>query len=168
MSAIALQDSASRKRLRKSRIREYFYGRTVSPTAIAYSPERREGVPISSYIFLKVGGIQLTQGMRIIGDSSHQDTCKLTRVVPSSDLAYNILGVLNPLEDENIAVQLESDTGTGNAIGEFSQNLLNANIAGFISVVQIDIENDKMTLLCPCPGALPSNVLLVGGIKWVE
>lgn len=48
------------------------------------------------------------------------------------------------------------------------QSLLGANVAGFLSIVQLDPDSDRLTVLSPSPGALPSNYLLVGSIKWVE
>eukprot|EP01038_Epipyxis_sp_PR26KG_P007434 gene7434-10130_t len=162
------RDANVRKRLRKTRIKEYFYGRPHSTLSISFSPERRENVTISSFIFLKLGGIQLTQGMRLIGDTSNQDTSKLIRIQPSTDLDYSVIGVLhnpnNGFGDLDKSISNDSSLKSS----EISQNILASNIAGFVSIVQVDIDNDRMTILCPCPGSLPSNYLLVGGIKWVE
>ena len=149
------------------KIREYFYGRTSAmPQAISttlYSPERRESVPLSSFTFLRVGGIQLTEGMKVFGQSSHQDAFKLSKITPTQELAYSVVAVLH---------NIESDGGNAGALkssgGEVPQSLLGCNVAGFVSIVQVDVERGVMTLLCPCPGALPSSYLLVGSIKWME
>ncbi len=163
----ALQDSVVRKRLRKSASREYFYGRVAASPSLGstalYSPERRENVPIHSFVFLRVGGVQLTQGMRIIGDSSHQDgACKLVRIAPTADLSFSIMAVLNT---DGLDLGVGSKAASSS---EVSQELLKAPVAGFVSVVHMDVENGVMTLLCPCGGALPSQYLLVGSVKWVE
>lgn len=171
-----LQDATTRKRIRKCRVREYFYGRQATTAALStslYSPERKEAVPINSFVFLQVGGVQLTQGMRIIGDTTHQDTCKLIRVTPTADFAFRLLAVLNT---DGLDAALASTSGSSSRSGalagaagaEVPQQLLSANVAGFIHVVQIDIDNGVMTLLYPCQGTLPSNYLLVGSVKWVE
>lgn len=190
-----LQDTTVRRRLRKCIIREYFYGRPQSPLSIVFSPERREGLQLSSFVFLRVGGIQLTQvsihsqlffyvlltitrrliihcvllcmrsvlpkGMRIVGESSHQDACKLTRFAPTTELVNSIVAVLHgPPSD--------TTTSTSTTTTDSLQGLLASNVAGFLSIVQLDTDNDRMTVLSPSPGALPSNFLLVGSIKWVE
>ena len=120
--------------------------------------------------------MQLTQGMRIIGDTTHQDTCKLIRVTPTADFAYRLLAVLNTdgldaaitSSAATAATSRGGGSGAAAAGGEVPQQLLSANVAGFIHVVQIDIDNGVMTLLYPCQGTLPSNYLLVGSVKWVE
>lgn len=96
---------------------------------------------------MRAGGLQLSEGMRLIGAAV--DTQSLTSVSASHDLEGSILAVLHPLGD-----------------GDKDGNLLQSNVAGFVCVVQVDIEQDSMMLLSPCPGALPSNVLLVGSLKW--
>jgi polyribonucleotide 5'-hydroxyl-kinase len=129
---------------------------------ILFSPERKEGLRISSFIFLRVGGVQLSEGMKVIGgDRSANDSCKLMKIQPTSDLIYSVVGVLHPMEE------LLSNSQARNML-EFPQELLESNISGFVSILQMDFDNDKMSILSPCPGMLPSQFLLVGSIKWVE
>ena len=45
-------------------------------------------------------------------------------------------------------------------------DLLQANIAGFVFVTAVDVERQKITLLSPSPLALPSTRLLSGTVKW--
>lgn len=50
-------------------------------------------------------------------------------------------------------------------------DLLQANIAGFVFVTAVDLEHQKITLLAPSPISLislPSNRLLTGSIKWQD
>lgn len=165
------QDANTRKRLRKSLIREYFYGRvSASPQALSttlFSPERREAVPLSAFTFLRVGGIQLSEGMKVFGKSSHQDAFKLAKIVPTQELAYSVVAVLHNQDWDDGNDGAESDKKPL-APGEVPQSLLQCNVAGFVSIVSVDLERGVMTLLCPCPGALPSSNLLVGSIKWME
>lgn len=169
---VAQQDQNTRKRLRKSLIREYFYGRASAlPQALSttvFSPERREAVPLSSFNFLRVGGIQLSEGMKVFGQSSHQDAFKLSKIVPSQELAYSVVAVLHPQDWDSGNRESGKGAAVDNKTGEVPQSLLGCNVAGFVSIVQVDVERGVMTLLCPCPGALPSNNLLVGSIKWME
>jgi polyribonucleotide 5'-hydroxyl-kinase len=165
------RDSTHRRRVRKCKIREYFYGKAnplLSNTL--YSPERREGVPINSFVFLRAGGVQISSGMRLIGESTHQDPTKLSNVAPTGDLVNSVVAVLHHLDpaDRQFSATSSGGGASGSSSGEDFQDLVMCNIAGFVSVVQLDAESGTMTLLCPCPGALPSHYLLVGSIKWVE
>lgn len=166
---LTLQDANTRKRLRKCLIREYFYGRAVAAqaqqalTTTVFSPERREAVPLSSFTFLRVGGVQLSEGMKVFGGSTHQDAFKLAKIVPTQELAYSVVAVLH-----NQDWDAPSDSSSKTPPGEVPQSLLNCNVAGFVSIVSVDVDRGVMTLLCPCPGALPSSNLLVGSIKWME
>ena len=45
-------------------------------------------------------------------------------------------------------------------------DLLQANIAGFVFVTAVDMERQKITLLSPSPISLPSSRLLTGAVKW--
>ncbi len=108
-----------------------------------------------------MGNPQITEGMTAFG--TKQDPFKLTRIVPTKDLAFSVVAVLHTTEG--------GGAGKGSAAaqqGEVPQSLLQCNVAGFVSIVQVDPERGTMTLLCPCPGALPSSYLLVGSIKWME
>jgi hypothetical protein len=115
--------------------------------------------------------------MKVFGDtSSSSDSFKLTKVLPSQDFVYNIVGVLHNIDltdPSNKMTNNNSSSSSSNSttIGTTDvslQQLITSNIAGFISIVQIDIDRGYMTILCPCPGALPSSYLLVGSIKWLE
>ncbi|CAM9553971.1 unnamed protein product, partial [Choristocarpus tenellus] len=48
------------------------------------------------------------------------------------------------------------------------QELLQSNTAGFLYVTEVDVEQRRLAVLSPCPGALPSRFLLVGTVKWIE
>lgn len=163
---VVARDVNTRKRLRKNKIREYFYGRPpagAAPNTMLYAPERREGLQLSSFTFLRVGGVQLTEGMKIIDQrSAHQESCKLVRVDPTTELVYSVVAVLH-----ESAVNEDKD-GNVTLVGDVPQHLLRSNVAGFVSIVQIAPEKDRMTILSPCPGALPSSYLLVGSVKWIE
>jgi hypothetical protein len=138
-------------------------------------PERRERMQLSSFTFLRTGAPQISSGMRIIGDSTHQDPCKLSKMQPTVDLINSVVAVLHPKVAEPSKESGTSSSGKSSSsnskdggIDAIDQELLMCNVAGFVTIVQIDVEGDNITLLCPCPGALPSKFLLVGSIKWVE
>lgn len=160
-----LKDANTRKRLRKNLVREYFYGRVTSltgqPSTTQFSPERRESVPLSAFTFLRVGGVQISEGMKAFG--TKEDPLKLTRITPTKELAFCVVAVLHMGDSAVTAGSASIPPG-----GEVPQSLLQCNVAGFVSIVQVDTERGVMTLLCPCPGALPSSFLLVGSVKWME
>ena len=159
------RDTSTRTRMRKAKIRDYFYGRPLpNLSVVTYSPERREGVQISSFVLLRMGGVQLTHGMQAYGGTNKQEAAtKLVRVSPSADMTRSILAVLQPVDKTSGGSSSSSSESADNM-----QQLMYSNVAGFVSILSMDIDADKMTLLCPCPGALPSNYLLVGAIKWVD
>jgi polyribonucleotide 5'-hydroxyl-kinase len=103
--------------------------------------------------------------MRLIGESTPVDSLQLIKVKFSHDMINCILAVIHPPEDDI------DDSGSKifqNPSQHLSMKLLQSNVAGFLWVVQIDMEQDTIVVLSPCPGALPSNYLLVGSLKWVE
>ncbi|RYH19362.1 hypothetical protein EON65_26195 [archaeon] len=120
---------------------------------------------LSSFVFLRAGGVQLTEGMRTMEKLNKQDDCALRRIAPTADLAYSVVGVLHDVDKETLSPEEASQLTKP---GDVPQALLRSNVAGFVSILQIDVENDRLTLLSPCPGALPSNYLLVGSVKWIE
>ena len=124
--------------MRKNLVREYFYGRTPAlvqqPSTTQFSPERRESVPLSSFTFLRVGGAQISAGMRAFG--TQQDAFKLTKITPTKDLVYSVVAVLH-----TDGSGVDSSVGKMAAAGaEMPQTLLQCNVAGFVSIVQVDQE----------------------------
>eukprot|EP00428_Durinskia_dybowskii_P085932 CAMPEP_0170436592 /NCGR_PEP_ID=MMETSP0117_2-20130122/44224_1 /TAXON_ID=400756 /ORGANISM="Durinskia baltica, Strain CSIRO CS-38" /LENGTH=434 /DNA_ID=CAMNT_0010696639 /DNA_START=70 /DNA_END=1371 /DNA_ORIENTATION=- len=143
---VVTKDANVRKRLRKNLIKEYFYGRTSSAPQQAlavtqFSPERRESVPLSAFTFLRVGGIQLSEGMQVFGRATHQDAFKLAKIAPTKDLAYCVVAVLHTDGQgvENTSSGSFGKSG-GSAGGEVPQSLMQCNVAGFVSIVQVDME----------------------------
>lgn len=104
--------------------------------------------------------MQLSEGMKIIGQSSAVKLNEVIKIAPTNELVYSIVGVFYPPNYANSEGENEANEG--------ESYLLNTNVAGFISIVQVDLDKGVFTILAPCPGNLPSNNLLVGSIKWVE
>ena len=136
--------------------------RSLGPVNSSLFSPARQDLRLSTLRLVRAGGVELSDGMKLIGETSNQlENVKLTRVQVSNDLVHCILAVLHAGEEEETALSFENNS-------DIPQHLLNSNIAGFLWVVQLDIERDIMTVLAPCPGAFPSKYLLVGSIKWVE
>lgn len=125
-----------------------------------YQPERIEGLDISDYTFMQFRGIQISDGMRMVGDkASPEDAYKPTRINRiNSDLEKTVLAVLHaPSQDDSLQ-----------GMGELSMQFLQSNVAGFVYVVKIHQDTNRMDVLSPCPGQLPTRYLLVGNLKWME
>jgi hypothetical protein len=54
------------------------------------------------------------------------------------------------------------------SFGEVSQELLKSNVAGYVTILDITPSENRMNILSPSPGALPSKYLLIGSVKWME
>ena len=136
---------------------EYFFGKPITPL----SPKRIT-LLLSKYRLLQAG-VQLSEGMRIIGDSSSQSNpTQLERVKDVQQINKSILAILHPpAEDDEAAFAAEQR-------GEVPQSLIHSNVAGFVYVLDVSIEQDTMDVLSPCPGALPSIYLLLGSIKFQD
>lgn len=91
----------------------------------------------------------------------------LVVISPTIDLLNTVIGVFHPIDD---STPTENQAGSTSSLlsNELPNDLIKTNIAGYIVVVQINIEGNLMTILSPCPGVLPSKYLLVGSIKWIE
>lgn len=117
-----------------------------------FSPDSKKNMPLSSFTFLNVGGLQLSDGMQ----SLQTNYFKLTKISPSPSLLYNVVGVLS-----------EDIKPFPNRPNEIEQ-LLEINVAGFIHISDINIDDDLISFLSPNAGDLPSRILLVGSISFSE
>jgi len=172
---VVQRSDSDRRHLRKAKIHEYFYGyRSPQQMDIAlsvsgeggsraFSPARME-LALHKYTLLRAGGVQLSSSMMPIGRSADpsrvNEAIKLIPTQPSQEMENSLLAVLHPPTKQT---QAENTTEADSI-----QTLLNTNVAGFLFVVKVDIDQNTLTVLSPCPGALPSNNLVVGSIKWVE
>jgi len=170
---VVRREKQQRTRARQACIQEYFYGKSalrgrVRNGEVSFSPARLD-LQISSLVVMKAGGLQLSEHMRVMGDQGTGST-ELVRVHPTEqELDRSILAVLFADERETAADAAAADTGTGGGgSDEVGQSLLRSNVAGFVYVVSVDIEQDTMTVLAPNAGPLPSDYLLLGSIKWDE
>lgn len=48
------------------------------------------------------------------------------------------------------------------------EQLLSSNVAGFIYISDVDLSRKRLSYVAPCPGPLPSNLLLIGSLFWVD
>ena len=164
------RDSTVRRRARKNTIAEYFYGRTVAAGLPKRLSPSRSDIRLSSVRLLRAGGVQLSEAMLPIGQSAASDPLKLVSIQPSMDLLHSILAVLHSNNEDDLShpYSVGGTIASNAAPADIPQDIGQSNVAGFLYVVELDIDNDTMVVLSPCPGALPSKYLLMGSIKWVE
>ena len=128
---------ASRDRMFK----EYFYGPTGE-----FAPASQTAYFSSISLYRIGGGPRAPSSALPIGQQPSTDPMRVAPVVPSTSLLHSVLAVSH---------------------GKTQGELLSSNVAGFIYITEVDMVAKKFTYLSPCPGDLPSSVLLVGNIKWL-
>ena len=132
-----------RRKTRDDRFREYFYGfdflsNPLSPVA--------QSAFFSSVSFYKVGGGPKAPTSALpIGQESSTDPMRVAPVIPSMSLVNAIIAVSH---------------------GKTQSDLLTSNVAGFIHIVEVDMNAKRFTYLSPNPGHLPNTNLIVGNVKW--
>mmetsp|Transcript_29093 Transcript_29093/g.93080 ORF Transcript_29093/g.93080 Transcript_29093/m.93080 type:complete len:361 (-) Transcript_29093:73-1155(-) len=156
-----------RRITRNARIREYFYGPPL-PKPSADDPAAEDGAMASvlapCLLEVSLDAVKIYRAVDAaaaaaaaaalpmgFGDKDDDDEddfhIAAVEVEPSDQLLYSILGVVHA-EDEG--------------------DVLLRNCAGFIHVTAVNLEKRVMSVLAPCPGALPSGTLLLGTIKWMD
>ncbi len=129
----------ARAAARTARVEEYFYG------------PRRELAPASQtarfedlQVFRVGGGPRAPASALPIGAAPVADPLKLTRVTNARDLVFTLCAVSHAAAPED---------------------LLAANVAGFIYVQDVDVAKGTVTYLAPRAGPLPGGCLLAGAFK---
>lgn len=92
-----------------------------------------------------------------LGATRKIDSSKLTKVTDlvTSQLLYSILAVVRT------PAGLPVDT-------EEFEGALDATVAEFLHVLEVDEGKQSLTVLAPCPGSLPSKFILLSSLKWIE
>ncbi|KAJ4808661.1 hypothetical protein LUZ62_021227 [Rhynchospora pubera] len=139
---VVQRNAAIRQKTRSFRIREYFYGPSND-----LSPHSNI-INFSDISVYRVGGgPQAPRSALPIGSEPAADPMRLVAVNISQDLLHSVLAVSYAKEPDQI---------------------ISSNVAGFIYVTDIDIQRRKITYLAPCPGELPSKILIIGSLTWLE
>ncbi|CAN0118202.1 unnamed protein product [Phaeothamnion confervicola] len=180
---VVQRDVEYRRRERATRIREYFYGAGAGGAAAGAGggsggPLGRPAAapPLSPSVLelklddvrvYRVGGAQISDSMLPLGQASLLGPTRVARVRPTAELTHSLLAVCHPVLTPDGTVVGQEVAG-GEDDERAAQELLRSNAAGFVYVTEVNMETRRMTVLTPCPGALPSNYLFVGNIKWAE
>eukprot|EP00457_Paulinella_chromatophora_P007595 gb/GEZN01007618.1/.p1 GENE.gb/GEZN01007618.1/~~gb/GEZN01007618.1/.p1 ORF type:complete len:436 (-),score=36.65 gb/GEZN01007618.1/:94-1401(-) len=139
---VVRRDQLSRRNLRYRSIKSYFYGPhgDLSPAQTVLS--------FHEIFIYKVGGINAAPDSSLpIGTKRLVDPNQLVKVDITQQLQQCILAVSHSRD---------------------YKDLLTTNIAGFIHVSKVDMKAQTVTCLTPCPGPLPSHLLIQGSIKWLD
>eukprot|EP00808_Paulinella_micropora_P023181 g10828.t1 len=136
------RDQLYRRTARFRSVKHYFYGPRgdLSPQQAVYS--------FHEIFIYKVGGVNAAPDSTLpIGTKRLVDPNQLVKVDITQQLQQCILAVSHATD---------------------YKDLLSSNVAGFIHVTKVDLKAQTLTCLSPCPGPLPSHLLLLGSIKWLD
>ncbi|WOL08760.1 hypothetical protein Cni_G17513 [Canna indica] len=139
---VVLRNQKVRQKSRSLRIREYFYGLTND-----LSPHSNIVNFTDISVYRIGGGPQAPRSALPIGAEPVADPTRVVAVNINRDLLHLVLAVSYAKEPDQI---------------------ISSNVAGYIYVTDIDIQRKKITYLAPCPGELPSKLLIVGTLTWLD
>lgn len=152
---VVTKDSAYRRGLQAKSFKSYFYGprNEFHPFSLT--------IPMDSVTIYRVAdATALAPSSALpLGATRKIDSSKLTKVTElvSSQLLYSILGIFK-------SPPLDNSIGKNEEFNE----ALDSPVEGFLHVLEVDEDRQSLTVLSPCPGALPSKFLLLSSLKWIE
>ncbi|KAG0224804.1 Cleavage polyadenylation factor subunit clp1 [Actinomortierella wolfii] len=145
------RDAAFRRQTQNQKIREYFYGTAKSELAPFSTMVHFHDVEI-----LRVGEGSLAPSSALpIGEDRKVSETHIVQVEASDLLLHSVLAVSNANQ-----TKFESDKD--------EQELLEASLAGFVYVSEVNEARKRMTVLAPCPGRIPKRIWWMGSLKWAE
>ncbi|KAK2704060.1 hypothetical protein QYM36_017634 [Artemia franciscana] len=107
------------------------------------------GVNFDDIKVFKIGAPKVSAAL--LPEGMMPDENSMTRIVPVSpgpDLLHHIMAM-------SYAESTEED-------------LLTTNVLGFVCVLNVDTEKQKLTLLSPHPAPLPRNIFLISDVQYME
>jgi polyribonucleotide 5'-hydroxyl-kinase len=104
----------------------------------------------------RVTTMSLSSSLLPLGAQQTTDVLQLQSVPVTEQITHRLLGVCHPR-----SVSEFDQTGS-------ASRLYGSGVAGFVVVERVLMESETVHLLAPCAGALPSHVLLVGDITWMD
>eukprot|EP00128_Syssomonas_multiformis_P012605 Colp12_sorted_trinity150504_noHs@8381 len=134
-----------RRSARNTRIREYFYG-----TLGDLCPHSMD-VKFKDIEVYEIGAPPIPASCLPLGQEPPKTETQPVRVTIDERLTHNLLSVSYGTSGEPLTA-----------------DVVDCNVAGFVYVSHVDVAKEKLTILSPSPGALPSRILLSGTIKWME
>ena len=137
--------AAVRRELRMDRYRQYFYGTAGDLQPINLDLHFNDLKIYRAEEIPPAPASALPVGM----EATQQEALKVVPIKPSAALEDCIVAVLYATSEADI---------------------LTANVAGFLRVVDVSLPKERITFLAPTPGPLPSMYLLLGDskMKWQD
>lgn len=130
---------------RDQRVKQYFYGHANNLFPHSYEVKFSE---LKDKIY-KIGAPTLPDSCMPLGMKSDENQTKLVAVQPT-----NTRELLNRL----LAVSFATS----------DKDLMMSNVAGFVCVTDINVKEEKITILAPQPRPIPNSLLLVSEIQFVD
>ena len=140
------RSSDLRAKMRIQKVRKYFYG-SQAKNLFPHSFEVKFG-DLKDKIY-KIGAPALPDSCMPLGMTSDGNQTKLVQVQPNP----------RDLQNRILAVSFAAKT----------EDLLATNVAGFICVTEVNMKDEKLTVLAPQPRPLPDDkFLLVSDLQFVD
>lgn len=175
---VVSRDATFMRYCRSRNMKRYFYGDSVegtgvvggggsggSGTAHAAPPQPHRvpqltpfllQIPFDKLVIYKFTSISLSASLLPVAAAQTTEPVQLVETKISAMLSHSIVAVCHPH-----AVMAYEASGR-------ASDLYEAGVAGFCTVERVVVESDMVHLLSPCAGALPSHVLLLGDVTWME
>lgn len=176
---VVSRDTAFRRTSRHQSIKQYFHGKIVKSNSYnnnkdmslldsmnngnnpnitftnQYIPSLIE-IPFDEIRLMKLTSVSLSDSMLPVSSKQATDPVQLSSVDINPKLKHAILAVCHPY-----AVEMYDKSG-------MASDLYLSGVAGFVAVERVDVDRDILSVLAPASGDLPSNILLIGDITWME
>ena len=165
---VVSRDGSFRRVSRSLCIKRYFNGDLVqslatpstsstTPTLIhQYTPVLLE-LSMANLRLYKLSSVSLSASMLPIAAKQTTDPVQLNRISSiSPSLTHALLAVCHPNA-------VDAFDKSGNA-----SDLYLSGVAGFLTVEKVNMDKDILTVLSPCSGSLPSQVMILGDVSWME
>ncbi|XP_077979250.1 polyribonucleotide 5'-hydroxyl-kinase Clp1-like isoform X2 [Glandiceps talaboti] len=131
-----------RRHCRDERIREYFYG-----FRNCFYPHSFD-IKFTDVELYKIGAPEVPNSCLPLGMTPEDNQTKLVPVNPSPELAHHIMAVSMANSEE--------------------EDVVTSSVLGFVVITNVDIERKIFTVLSPAPRPLPSKLLVLSDIRFMD
>uniref|UniRef100_A0A915IYS6 Uncharacterized protein n=1 Tax=Romanomermis culicivorax TaxID=13658 RepID=A0A915IYS6_ROMCU len=134
-----------RVKIRRRKIRQYFYGTVKTPLTPHSFPLRFDEVEI-----YKIGVPRVPDSCMPLGMKSEDSSLKIVQISPQTEMI--VQRILAVSHCENLQ----------------DEDLVRTNVAGFVCVTEVNLEQKTFTVLSPQPYPLPRRILLLSDVDFVD
>lgn len=152
-------NSKLRSAARISCIRDYFYGAHSLNMAIPMLSPCINEFSFDDVSFFAIKDMKVSDVMLPVGQVETQtDRLRVVPVEKTVDLGHSLAAVAHSRSCQDASTSSSPDLSW----------LVGAPAAGFVFIKEVRMAEQKLVLLVPSPGPLPSRILLIESIKWME